>query len=94
MRPGNWKKDFSPLVSHHSHNLQKGFHASVGGPYASNLTWGLDSLSADPTPGYQPWYLVLTDDEIIASIIDDQDPCNDEEDLSDNDRAGKGSSNE
>ncbi|KAJ8897230.1 hypothetical protein PR048_002576 [Dryococelus australis] len=31
-------------------------------------------------PGYQ----VLTDDEIIASVIDDQDPCSDEEESSSN----------
>lgn len=41
-------------------------------------------------PGYQ----VLTDDEIIASVINDQDPCDDEEEPSDNDRAEKGPSSE
>lgn len=41
-------------------------------------------------PGYQ----VLTDDEIIDSVIDDQEPCNDEEEPSGDDRAEKGPSSE
>ncbi|GBN02855.1 hypothetical protein AVEN_131497-1 [Araneus ventricosus] len=34
-------------------------------------------------------YQVLTDDEIIVSAIDDQDPCNDNEEPSSNDHAEK-----
>ncbi|GBL92636.1 hypothetical protein AVEN_123806-1 [Araneus ventricosus] len=37
-----------------------------------------------------PVYQVLEDDEIIASVIDDQDTCDDEEEPSDNDCAEKG----
>ncbi|PSN56241.1 hypothetical protein C0J52_00377 [Blattella germanica] len=41
-------------------------------------------------PGHQ----VLTDDEIIASVIDDQDLCDEEEEPSDEDYAEKGPSSE
>ncbi|PSN33173.1 hypothetical protein C0J52_26123 [Blattella germanica] len=41
-------------------------------------------------PGHQ----VLTDDEIIASVIDDQDLCDEEEEPSDEDCAEKGPSSE
>ncbi|XP_067136655.1 jerky protein homolog-like [Centruroides vittatus] len=41
-------------------------------------------------PGYQ----VLSDDEIIAGVIDDQDPCDDEEEPSDDDCAEKVPSSE
>ncbi|XP_067136916.1 jerky protein homolog-like [Centruroides vittatus] len=41
-------------------------------------------------PGYQ----ILSDDEIIASVIDNQDPCDDEEEPSDDNRAEKGPSSE
>ncbi|GBN30041.1 hypothetical protein AVEN_175416-1 [Araneus ventricosus] len=41
-----------------------------------------------------PDYLVLADDEIIASVIDNQDSCDNEEEPSDIDRAERGPSSE
>ncbi|GBM18934.1 hypothetical protein AVEN_1563-1 [Araneus ventricosus] len=41
-------------------------------------------------PGYQ----LLVDDEIIANVIDNQGPCDDEEEPRFNDRTEKGSSSE
>ncbi|PSN33634.1 hypothetical protein C0J52_14258 [Blattella germanica] len=75
---GRHKKDFKPKQEQHLG------HSGLNEKIQNWLECDVDD------PGHQ----VLTDDEIIASVINDQDLCDEEEEPSDEDCAEKGPSSE